>query len=109
MIDNPDQAGRLFAKLQAALPVPARMTAELAATLQSGAAVIPISAVCSITSISYAGDGGGVMCELDLKNETGNAIYVSITHLRFDPRLPAARDITAYQKHRAKHIRRRAG
>jgi hypothetical protein len=109
MIDNPDQAGRLFAKLQDALPVPARMTPELAATLQPGAAMTPTSSVCSITSISYAGDEGGVMCELDRLNENGNAIYVSITHLRFDPRLPAARDIAIYQKHRIKHIRRRAG
>lgn len=109
MTDNPDQAGRLSAKLQAALPLPARMTPELAATLQSGAAVPHTSTACSVTSISYAGDEGGVMCELDLQNENGKAIYVSITHLRFDPRLPAARDIAAYQKHRIKHIRRRAG
>jgi hypothetical protein len=71
MIDNPDQAWRLFAKLQAALPLPARMTPELAASLQSGAAVTLISSACSITSISYAGDEGGVMCELDLLNESG--------------------------------------
>lgn len=109
MIDNPDQVGRLFAKLHAALPLPARMTPELAATLPSGAAVTPISSACSITSINHAGDEGGVMCELDLLNETGNAIQVSITLLRFDPHLPAARDIAAYQKHRVKHIRRRAG
>ena len=109
MIDNPDQAGRLFAKLQAALPMSARMTPELAATLQSGAVVTPISSACSITSVSYAGDEGGVMCELDLLNESGRAIYVSITHLRFDPRLPAGRDIAAYQKHRVKHMRRRPG
>ena len=52
MIDNPDQTGRLFAKLQAALPVSALMTPELAATLQFGAAVTPISSACSITSVS---------------------------------------------------------
>jgi len=109
MIDNPDQTGRLFAKLQTALPLPARMTPELAATLRSGAATAPLSPACSVTSINYAGDEGGVMCELDLLNESGKAIYVSITHLRFDPRLPAARDIAAYQKHRVKHIRRGAG
>ena len=109
MIDNPDQAGRLFAKLQAALHVSARMTPDLAATLQSGVAVTPITSACSITSISYAEDEGGVMCELDLLNENGKAIYVSITHLRFDPRLPVACDIASYQKHRVKHIRRSAG
>ena len=35
MIDNPDQAERLLAKLQAALPMPARVTPELVATLQA--------------------------------------------------------------------------
>jgi hypothetical protein len=109
MIDNPEQAGRLFAKRQAALPLPARMTPELSAALRSGAATTPLNPACSITSINYAGDEGGVMCELDLLNESGKAIYVSITHLRFDPRLPMARDITDYQKHRVKRIRRGAG
>jgi len=31
---------------------------------------------------------------------------VSITHLAFDRRLPVAREIAAYQKHRIKRIRR---
>jgi hypothetical protein len=35
MIDNPEQAERLLARLQAALPLPARVTPELAATLQT--------------------------------------------------------------------------
>ncbi len=110
MIDNPDQAGRLFAKPQAAPPVPARMTPELAATLQADAAAGQrIGPACVVTSISYAGDDGGVMCKLDLLNETGKSVHVSITHLRFDPRLPAAREIASYQKHRVKHLRRSAG
>jgi hypothetical protein len=35
MIDNPGQAERLLTRLQAVLPVPARMTPELAATLRT--------------------------------------------------------------------------
>ena len=31
---------------------------------------------------------------------------MSITHLTFDRRLPLAREIAAYQKHRVKRIRR---
>jgi hypothetical protein len=31
--------------------------------------------------------------------------FASITHLRFDARLPVARDIAAYQKHRVKRLR----
>lgn len=37
-----------------------------------------------------------------------NEAFVSITHLRFDPRLPLARKIATYQKHRVKHLRRQA-
>jgi len=102
MIDNPDQTERLLAKLDAALPVPARMTPELAATLQ---APDPAQS-CTITWISYAGDEGGIVCRLDLAHESNSATFVSITHLRFHPRLPLARDIAAYQKHRVKRMRR---
>ena len=47
------------------------------------------------------------MCRLEIPSNE-NAVHVSITHLRFDPRLPLAQEITAYQRHRMKHLRRRA-
>ena len=50
MIDNPDRAERLLAKLDAALPVPARMTPELAATLQAPDRTLS----CTITCIRNA-------------------------------------------------------
>ncbi len=46
------------------------------------------------------------MCKLDFGPAQENAIYTALTHLRFDPRLPLTRDITAYKKHRVKRIRR---
>ena len=106
MIDNPGQAERLLARLRAELPVPARMTPELAATLHTPDAAMEIPVACSITAVHYAGDEGGIVCGLDVTAATGKAVYVSITHLRFDPRLPIARDIGAYQKHRVKRLRR---
>ena len=106
MIDNPDQTERLLARLQAALPLPARVTPELAATLQTKNTATEIPTTCSITWISYAGDEGGIMCRLDFERESKTATFASITHLRFDARLPMARDIAAYQKHRVKHLRR---
>ena len=36
------------------------------------------------------------------------AVFASITHLRFDPRLSVSREIIAYQKHRVKRLRRHA-
>jgi hypothetical protein len=106
MIDNPDQTKRLLARLQAVLPLPARVTPELAATLRTKNTATAIPSTCSITWISYAGDEGGIMCRLDFARELEAATFASITHLRFDPRLPLARDIAAYQKHRVKRLRR---
>jgi hypothetical protein len=106
MIDNPEQVERLLARLQAALPVPARLTPEAAATLRAQNAAGKIPPVCSITWISYAGDEGGIVCGLDFGHQTEPAVLISITHLRFDPRLPLAREITAYQKRRVRRLQR---
>jgi hypothetical protein len=105
MIDHPETVERLLAKLSAALPIPARVTPELQTSLrgQTGG-VVPVQ--CAVTSIYYMGDEGGIVCKLDLGSNTGKQAFTSITHLRFDPRLPLAREITAYQKHRVKHLRR---
>jgi hypothetical protein len=105
MIDNQEQTDRLLAKLHRALPMPTRVTPELAATLRTQNPGTEISATCSITSLHYAGDEGGIVCGLDLAAGPDKVVYTSITHLRFDPRLPLAREITAYQKHRVKRLR----
>jgi hypothetical protein len=54
------------------------------------------------------GDEGGIVCKLDLGPGVDTAAFVSITHLRFDVRLPLARAITAYQKHRVKRLQRQS-
>jgi len=105
MIDNQEQTERLLAKLRRALPMPTRVTPELAATLRTQNPGTEISATCSITSLHYVGDEGGIVCGLDLAAGPDKVVYTSITHLRFDPRLPLAREIAAYQKHRVKRLR----
>jgi hypothetical protein len=35
-------------------------------------------------------------------------VFASITNLRFDPRMPLAREITAYQRHRVKRLQRQS-
>jgi hypothetical protein len=111
MIDNPLQAHLLMAKLKAALPLPAMLpamaTPPMLAQLQEQAPGLDLSPRCQITQIHYAGDEGGILCKLDFGQEdTDQAFFVSITHLTFDRRLPLAREIAAYQKHRVKRIRR---
>jgi hypothetical protein len=107
MIDQPESTERLIAKLNDALPVPARLTPELQATLQRQHPGAAIPAHATITWISYAGDEGGIVCKLDLGPDVEKAAFTSITHLRFDARLPLAREIAAYQKHRVKRLQRR--
>lgn len=107
MIDHPDQVGRLIKRLNAALPIPARVTPELQIILRQQRGVA-MPASCSITWVSYAGDEGGVVCRLEARPETAETVFTSITQLRFDPRLPLAREIRAYQKHRVNRLRRQA-
>jgi hypothetical protein len=106
MIDNPITTIDLLDKLTAALPFPARMTPELHVSLrgQNLGGAVPTN--CQVVLLHYMGDEGGILCKLDLGPHVKNAAFVSITHLRFDTALSLAREITAYQKHRVKHLRR---
>jgi hypothetical protein len=106
MMDNPRTTERLLGRLQAALPMPARLTPELVAALCEQKPAIGVKPFCEITWITYAGDEGGIVCRLDFGSEAGNTAFVSITHLRFDPRLPLAREIAAYQEQRVRRLSR---
>jgi hypothetical protein len=81
----------LLAQLQAALPLPARAMSELAAMLKRN--ISPMSVTAAIAAVRYAGDEGGIMRRLEIQPHE-NAVHVSITPLRFDPRLSNAREIT---------------
>ena len=104
MIDRPDQVGNLMEQLGAALPILARVTPELQA-LRREKNGITVPAACNVTWVSYAGNEGGTICKLDAGAGT-NTVFTSLTHLRFDPRLPLARHILTYQNHRVKRLRR---
>lgn len=108
MIDNPEKVDLLLIRIRAALPMPARMTPRLLATLREQNPDLAPSAACRVTRVDYAGDEGGIVCHLarDGENEGGRLVVTSITHLDFDPRPPLARDIAAYQKHRIKRLKR---
>lgn len=106
MIDNPAQVGPLRAKLEAALPLPAMASPPLLAILRRKMERPDLPARCRITAVHYAGDEGGIVCGLEFEGVVEHAAHVSITHLTFDRRLPLAREIAAYQKHRSKRLRR---
>ena len=110
MIDHPAQVEPLIAKLKAALPLSATVSAPMLAVLHEQSSGTDLSPRCQITGIHYVGDEGGIVCRLDFGQEKAEKVFfASITHLTFDRRLPLAREIAAYQKHRIKRIRRGNG
>jgi hypothetical protein len=107
MIDNQSQVERLLHKLTEAMPLPAMASPALMAELRGRFSTNKVSLDCRVTKVTYAGDEGGIVCQLTFDaEEIKERFFVSITHLAFDRRLPVAREITAYQKHRIKRIRR---
>jgi len=107
VIDNQDQVKRLLCKLTEALPLSALATPALIATLRGRSSSAKITWGCNVTEVMYAGDEGGIMCHLTFdEGEKEEVFLVSITQLSFDRRLPVAREIALYQKHRIKRIRR---
>ena len=109
MIDNANQVARLLDKLKTSLPIPAVMTPELVAMFRKETGEPDVPASCRIVQIHYLGDEGGIVCGLEFEREIeGRALFVSITHLRFDPRSGLGREIVAYQKHRTRRLRRAA-
>ena len=107
VIDNPDQVEHLVSRLREALPIPATASPPLLALLKERSPSLDLQPLCRVLRVDYAGDEGGIVCQLDFLREDGREVFfASITHLTFDRRLPLAREIAAYQKHRAKRIRR---
>jgi hypothetical protein len=110
VIDNLDQADCLLRKLEESLPLAARATPALAASIRWQSGDIEVSPSCRVTAVHYLGDEGGILCHLAFDADVGpRAFIVSITHLLFDRRLPLAREIANYQKHRVKRLRRDHG
>lgn len=106
MIDDPAKTGLLLERLREHLPFPATLSPPLTAMIreQSGGRDVPPR--CEITQVHYAGDEGGIVCALALAIDTSEkTFFVSITHLLFDRRMPLAREIATYQKHRVKRMR----
>jgi hypothetical protein len=108
VIDDRNQVERLVPKLREALPLVATLSPPLVAIVREQSLDTPDR--CAVTRIDYAGDEGGIMCDVTLAHskrdgDRERALFVSITYLRFDRRQPCAREIAAYQKHRNKRLR----
>jgi len=106
LIDNPQQTERLLERLQQHLPFSAVAGPQLAAVIREKLPAFDASRQYEVSKVHYLGDPGGIMCFLHVP-ELGEEVFVtSITHLTVGPRMPLAREIAAYQKHRVKRMRR---
>lgn len=104
MIDNREQVERLVDNLRASLPLSASVCPELGAEVRRALPGVELNR-CRITRVDYAGDEGGIMCQLDFGREESR-FFVSITYLDFAGRSVLSREITAYQRRRFKRLRR---
>ena len=110
MIDDPEKTGRLLGELKASLPIETRLSQNLIRTLSKQSPDLVIPASCSVVSIFYTGEEGGIVCGLDIGgSETKVPHFVSITHLGFDRHTPLFRQIAAYQRHRIKKLKQHLG
>jgi hypothetical protein len=104
VIDSREQVERLLDKLRASLPLSASASPELGAEVRRTLPGVE-SKRCRITRVDYAGDEGGIMCQLDFGPEKSR-FFVSITYLQFAGAAALSREITAYQRRRFKRLRR---
>ena len=104
MIDNPGTVTSLMAQLQDHLPMPAFPTKELVRTLRRGGVKASVDRALSIKRVFYAGDEGGIVCDVTPNLDAKEVFVVSLTHLRIAPKHPLFRPIMAYQRERVQRI-----
>ena len=110
MIDDPNKTDLLISMLKESLPIQAIVTPYLANALTKRSPDIPIPAQCKVIDVFYTGDVGGILCCLDIGGpDTKSAHLVSITHLAFNGRVPLAREIEVYRRHRTKKLKQQQG
>ena len=68
--------------------------------------VTAVSVRQTVWDVSYAGDEGGIVCHLSRSDETGQALVVSLTHVRVARAMPLVPAVLGYQKHRVKKLKK---
>src|SRR6266851_540053 len=97
MIDNPGTVTSRMEQLHGHLPMPAFPTKELVRTLRRGGVKASVDRALSIKRVFYAGDEGGIVCDVTPNQGAKEVFVVSLTHLRIAPHHPLAASIVAYQ------------
>ena len=104
MIDDYAKAMELMRQMEAQLPIPARPTGVYVRALRKQGVKVTRDQELQIKRVFYLGDEGGIACDVPPSRDTKQAIVVSITHLRVDPRHPLAHEIRTYQRERTRRL-----
>jgi hypothetical protein len=104
MIDNPATVAGLIEQLHGHLPLPAFPTKELVRTLRRGGVKANVDRALSIKRVFYAGDEGGIVCDVTPNQSAKEVFVVSLTHLRIAPHHPLAASIVGYQLERVRRL-----
>jgi hypothetical protein len=106
MIDDPATVAQLILRMEDHLPIPATPTSSTIRQLRAQGLKISAERVLFIQRVFYAGDEGGIMCDVTPTKAAKAAIVISLTHLRVAPNHPLSRDIHFYQQQRIRRIAR---
>jgi hypothetical protein len=107
MIDDPVEVTQLLQQMEAQLPIPAQLTKALRDALRQQGLKIPATRQAHIDKVFYTGDEGGIVCGLTFPGQQGNAVVVSLTHLRLVGSHPLAPAIVSYQRGRTSKLAHR--
>jgi hypothetical protein len=108
MLDKPLKTYELVDILDAAVPFEVSVTPDLIGHLARQQEPLIIKPIETVSKITYSGDAGGIMCHIQ-PGDAGNAVVISLTHLRVHRKLPFAAAVHDYQKHRVKKLRKQTG
>jgi hypothetical protein len=104
MIDHPGTVAQLLEQMQDELPIPAFPTKELVRLLRRGGVKASTDRALAITRVFYAGDEGGIVCDVPPDRGAKEAFIVSLTHLRLAPHHPLFSAVVAYQRQRVRRL-----
>ena len=107
MIDNPQKAAQLLASLKQAVPLTVTSVPSLASYLRAQKVAIANQSQHIVSSLSYAGEEGGIVCHI--RPEEREGLVVSLTQVRVPTSMPLAAAVADYHNHRVKKLKKRRG
>jgi hypothetical protein len=109
MIDDYARAMDLVKRMEDQLPIPARLGTPVAHMLREKGITVTRSREVEIRRVFYAGDEGGIVCDVTPAQDSREAVVISLTHLLVPAHHPLAQEIRAYQRERTRRIAQSGG